>query len=88
MIFIKIVKELGLKGEFILKEFLIYVVVGDECFEMKVNLYCLFVLKIDDVKVEKLVGLEFIIIIMLGELLGVLGMDILSNFDVEINFKI
>lgn len=55
---------------------------------MKVNLYCLFVLKIDNVKVEKLFGLEFIIIIMLEGLLGVLGMDILSNFDVEINFKI
>ncbi|ABG52966.1 hypothetical protein Tery_3935 [Trichodesmium erythraeum IMS101] len=87
MISTKIVKELGLKGEPIPKELLTYAVAGDECPEMKANLHRLPVLKIDDVKVEKLAGLEFTTTIMPGELSGVLGMDILSNFDVEINPK-
>ena len=54
---------------------------------MKANLHRLPVLKIDNVKVEKLFGLEFTTTIMPEGLSGVLGMDILSNFDVEINPK-
>ena len=46
---------------------------------MKANLHRLPVLKIDNVKVEKLFGLEFTTTIMPEGLSGVLGMDILSS---------
>ena len=83
----EIIQDLGLKGEPIPQELLTYAVAGDECPEMKANLHRLPVLKIDNVKVEKLFGLEFTTTIMPEGLSGVLGMDILSNFDVEINPK-
>ncbi|NEQ37472.1 MAG: clan AA aspartic protease [Okeania sp. SIO3I5] len=78
------IKELGLTGEAIPQELLTSAVAGDECPEMKANLHRLPVLKIDNVKVEKLTGLEFTTTIMPEGLSGVLGMDILSNFDLEI----
>ena len=85
MISTETIKELGLTGEPIPQELLTYAVAGNECPEMKANLHRLPVLKIDNVKVEKLVGLEFTTTVMPEGLSGVLGMDILSNFDVEIN---
>ncbi|NET26647.1 retropepsin-like aspartic protease [Okeania sp. SIO1I7] len=81
------VKELGLIGKPVPQELLTYAVAGDECPEMKANLHRLPVLKIDNVKVEGLTALEFTTTIMPEGLSGVLGMDILSNFDVEINPK-
>ncbi len=79
------IKELELIGEPVPPELLTYAVAGDECPEMKANLHPLPVLKIDNVKVENLTGLEFTTTVMPDGLSGVLGMDILSNFDVEIN---
>ncbi|NES75115.1 MULTISPECIES: retropepsin-like aspartic protease [Okeania] len=79
------VKELGLTGKPVPQELLTYAVAGDECPEMKANLHRLPVLKIDNVKVEGLTVLEFTTTIMPDGLSGVLGMDILSNFDVEIH---
>ncbi|MEM1170901.1 MAG: retropepsin-like aspartic protease [Cyanobacteria bacterium P01_H01_bin.35] len=79
------IKKLELTGEPVPKELLTYAVAGDECPEMKANLHPLPLLKIDNVKVENLTGLEFTTTIMPEGLSGVLGMDILSNFDVEIN---
>lgn len=78
------VKELGLIGKPVPQELLTYAVAGDECPEMKANLHRLPVLKIDNVKVEELTVLEFTTNVMPDGLSGVLGMDILSNFDVEI----
>lgn len=78
------VKELGLMGKPVPQELLTYAVAGDECPEMKANLHRLPVLKIDNVKVEGLTALEFTTTVMPDGLSGVLGMDILSNFDVEI----
>ena len=79
------VKELGLIGQPVPKELLTYAVAGDECPEMKANLHRLPVLKVDNVKVEGLTGLEFTTTVMPEGLSGVLGMDILSNFNVQIN---
>ncbi|NEQ78393.1 MAG: clan AA aspartic protease [Okeania sp. SIO2C9] len=79
------VKELGLMGKPVPQELLTYAVAGDECPEMKSNLHSLPVFKIDNVKVEGLTVLEFTTTVMPDGLSGVLGMDILSNFDVEIN---
>ncbi|MEB3342910.1 retropepsin-like aspartic protease [Okeania sp.] len=79
------IKDLELTGEPVPQELLTYAVAGDECPEMKANLHRLPELKIDNVKVENLTGLEFTTTIMPEGLSGVLGMDILSNFDVEIN---
>ncbi len=79
------VKELGLIGKAVPKDLLTYAVAGDECPEMKANLHTLPVLKLDNVKVENLRGLEFTTTVMPEGLSGVLGMDILSNFDMEIN---
>ena len=78
------VKELGLTGKPVPQELLTYAVAGDECPEMKANLHSLPLLKIDNVKVEGLTALEFTTSVMPDGLSGVLGMDILSNFDVEI----
>ena len=79
------IRKLELTGEPVPQELLTYAVAGDECPEMKANLHRLPVLKIDNVKVENLTGLEFTTTIMPEGLSGVLGMDILSNFDVQIN---
>lgn len=79
------VKELGLMGKPVPQELLTYAVAGDECPEMKANLHSLPILKIDHVKVEGLTVLEFTTTVMPDGLSGVLGMDILSNFDVEIH---
>ncbi|MGD1806844.1 retroviral-like aspartic protease family protein [Dapis sp. BLCC M126] len=79
------IKKLELIGKPVPQELLTYAVAGDECPEMKANLHRLPVLKIDNVKVENLTGLEFTTTVMPEGLSGVLGMDILSNFDVEIN---
>ncbi|WP_094678429.1 retropepsin-like aspartic protease [Hydrocoleum sp. CS-953] len=85
MISTETIKKLELTGEPVPPELLTYAVAGDECPEMKANLHRLPVLKIDNVKVENLTGLEFTTTVMPDGLSGVLGMDILSNFDVEIN---
>lgn len=87
MISTETVKELGLTGKPVPQELLTYAVAGDECPEMKANLHPLPVLKIDNVKVEKLTGLEFTTTVIPEGLSGVFGMDILSNFDIEINPK-
>lgn len=82
------VKELGLIGKPLPQKLLTYAVAGDECPEMKANLHNLPMLKMQKVKIERLTGLEFTKIAMPEGLSGVLGMDILSNFDVEINPEI
>ncbi|NEP84751.1 MAG: clan AA aspartic protease, partial [Okeania sp. SIO3B3] len=78
-------KKIRINGKTSTERTLTYAVAGDECPEMKANLHRLPVLKIDNVKVEGLTALEFTTTIMPEGLLGVLGMDILSNFDVEIH---
>ncbi|MBW4618895.1 MAG: retroviral-like aspartic protease family protein [Cyanosarcina radialis HA8281-LM2] len=80
-----LVQQLGLKGEPISNDNLGYAVAGNECPNMNAILHRLPKLNIDRVQIEKLRGLEFTNTIIPPEVSGVLGMDVLSNFDLKLN---
>ncbi|MDY6803677.1 MAG: retropepsin-like aspartic protease [Cyanobacteriota bacterium] len=81
----EIVKQLNLSGEPIPQELLNYAVAGDECPSMRANLHTFPVLEVDEVRVEGLMGLEFSTAVIPADLSGVLGMDFLSHFDLNLN---
>jgi predicted aspartyl protease len=80
-----LVQQLGLKGEPISSDNSGYAVAGSECSNMNAILHQLPKLTIQKVQVEKLKGLEFTNTIIPPQVSGVLGMDVLSNFDLKLN---
>jgi predicted aspartyl protease len=85
MISSPLVQQLGLKGEAISSEKLGYAVAGNECPHMNAILHRLPKLSIQNVQIEKLMALEFTNTIIPPEVSGVLGMDVLSKFDLKLN---
>ncbi|GEM_PF-1054428 len=81
------VERLGLEGEKIANEQLTSAVAGDDCPEMSATIHQLPTITIDRVRVEELRGLEFTNTLIPGELSGVLGMDFLRHFDLNLNPK-
>ncbi|ERT06243.1 clan AA aspartic protease, TIGR02281 family protein [Lyngbya aestuarii BL J] len=81
------VERLGLEGEKVANEQLTSAVAGDDCPEMSATVHQLPTLTMDGVRVEELRGLEFTNTLIPGELSGVLGMDFLRHFDLNLNPK-
>ncbi len=85
MISTPMIQQLGLIGKPIASEDLTSAVAGDECPEMRATLHHLPEIKVDDVRVEEMRGLEFRNTLIPGGLSGVLGMDFLRHFDLKLN---
>jgi predicted aspartyl protease len=81
------VERLGLEGKKVTNEQLTSAVAGDDCPEMSATVHQLPTLTMDGVRVEELRGLEFTNTLIPGELSGVLGMDFLRHFDLNLNPK-
>ncbi|MGB3535144.1 MAG: retropepsin-like aspartic protease [Microcoleaceae cyanobacterium] len=87
MIASKLVQQLGLVGTAIKSEELTSAVAGDDCEDMSAILHSLPLVKMNQVEVKQLQALEFTNTIIPQNLSGVLGMDVLRNFDLKINPK-
>jgi predicted aspartyl protease len=85
MISSKLVQQLGLIGKPIKSEQLTSAVAGDDCEDMSAMLHQLPPIQMNQVEVKQLQGLEFTNTIIPQNLSGVLGMDVLKNFDLKIN---
>lgn len=83
----QIAQQLGLSGTPIPKQLLEYMVVGDNCSEVKAMLHSLPALTVDAAKVEGISGMGLPKTAIIGNLSGVLGIDFLSGFDVVLNPK-
>ncbi len=82
------VERLGLEGgKKVANEQLTSAVAGDDCPEMSATVHQLPTVTVDRVRVEELRGLEFTNTLIPGELSGVLGMDFLRHFDLNLNPK-
>ncbi|WP_265262507.1 aspartyl protease family protein [Spirulina subsalsa] len=79
------VKDLGLQGKALPQELLTSAVAGDECETMNANLHTFPPLTRDSLRIEGLQGLEFTDVIIPGRLDGVLGMDVLGHYDLEVD---
>jgi predicted aspartyl protease len=80
-----LVQKLGLTGQLIPREKLALAVSGNDCPDIYARLHQLPRLTADTVQIEGLQALEFPTIALPGGVSGVLGMDVLNNFDVQIN---
>jgi len=80
-----LVQQLGLVGTPISSEKLTSAVAGDDCEDMSAMLHQLPKITINQVEVKQLQALEFTNTIIPQNLSGVLGMDVLRNFDLKIN---
>lgn len=87
MLSTSMVERLGLEGKKVANEQLTSAVAGDDCPEMSATVHQLPTLTMDGVRVEELRGLEFTNTLIPGELSGVLGMDFLRHFDLNLNPK-
>ncbi|MEA5539653.1 retropepsin-like aspartic protease [Limnoraphis robusta Tam1] len=87
MISTPMVQQLQLVGEKIANEQLTSAVAGDDCPEMSATVHQLPTITVDGVRVEELRGLEFKNTLIPDELAGVLGMDFLRHFDLNLNPK-
>ncbi len=85
MISTPLVEQLGLEGESIPSEQLTSAVAGDDCPDMSAMVYQLPTITVDQVRVEDLRGLEFKNTQIPDELAGILGMDVLRQFDLILN---
>jgi clan AA aspartic protease (TIGR02281 family) len=83
----QIAQQLGLAGTPVPKELLEYMVVGDNCSDVKAMLHTLPTLTVDAAKVEGISGMGLPKTAIVGNLSGVLGLDFLSGFDVVLNPK-
>jgi predicted aspartyl protease len=83
----QIAQQLKLAGTPITSDILAYMVVGDNCSNVKATLHSLPPLSVDSAKVEGLNGMGLSKTAIPGQQSGVLGMDFLSGFDVIINPK-
>jgi len=87
MVATPLVEELGLVGEAIPGDRVNSAVAGDECPEMNATLHRLPPMELGEAEITELRGLEFEAAVIPDDLSGVLGMDILGEFDVEIDSK-
>lgn len=78
-------KQLGIKGTKFPNELMKYFVVGDDCSNVNASMHILPMLGVDRATVEGLSGMGLSRSAIPGNLSGVLGMDFLSSFDVEID---
>lgn len=80
-----VVEALGLKGQPIPSQRLNFAVAGNDCPNMDATLHQLPTLQLQGVRVEGLRGLQFANTVIPAGLSGVLGMDVLSQFDVYLH---
>jgi predicted aspartyl protease len=80
-------QQLGIKGTKFPNELLKYFVVGNDCSNVNASMHLLPPLSVDQATVSGLFGMGLSRTSIPGDLSGVLGMDFLSGFDVEINPK-
>jgi predicted aspartyl protease len=81
-------KQLGIKGTKFPNELLKYFVVGNDCSNVNASIHVLPTLSVERATVSGLSGMGLSKTSIPGNLSGVLGMDFLSGFDVEINPKL
>lgn len=81
----QIARRLGLRGTQIPSRLLSYMVVGNDCSDVKATVHPLPVLQVGNATVRGLRGMGLERKDIPGQLGGVLGMDFLSGFDVVIN---
>ncbi len=80
-------QQLGIKGTKFPNQLLKYFVVGNDCSNVKATMHILPPLSVDRATVSGLSGMGLSRTSIPGNLSGVLGMDFLSGFDVEIDPK-
>ncbi len=81
----ELAKKLGLETTNLASNVLEYMVVGDKCNEVSVTVSTLPNLAVDQAKVDNLMVLGLPRENIPGKLSGVLGLDFLSNFDLNLN---
>jgi predicted aspartyl protease len=80
-------QQLGIKGIKFPNDLLKYFVVGNDCSNVNASMHVLPPLSVDKATVSGLSGMGLSRAAIPGNLSGVLGMDFLSSFDVEIDPK-
>ncbi|WP_019500055.1 retropepsin-like aspartic protease [Pseudanabaena sp. PCC 6802] len=80
-------KQLGIKGTKFPNELMKYFVVGDDCSNVNASMHILPTLSVDRATVAGLSGMGLSRTAIPGNLAGVLGMDFLSGFDLELDPK-
>jgi clan AA aspartic protease (TIGR02281 family) len=83
----ELAKKLGLETTTLASDVLEYMVVGDKCDEVSVTVNSLPNLAVDQARVDNLMVLGLPRENIPGKLGGVLGLDFLSNFDLNLNPK-
>jgi predicted aspartyl protease len=83
----ELVKDLQLKGRTVSADQLSSAVAGNECSSMNATLHQLPAMKLQSVEVQGLSGLKFEKTVIPEGLSGVLGMDVLRHFDLQLNPK-
>lgn len=85
MVATSVVTALNLKGQSILDQDLAFAVAGNDCPNMNATLYSLPKLQLQGAQVEGLQGLQVANTKIPAGLSGVLGMDVLSQFDLSLH---
>lgn len=80
-------KQLGIEGTKFPNELMKYFVVGDDCSNVNASMHVLPTLSVDRATVAGLSGMGLSRTAIPGNLAGVLGMDFLSGFDLELDPK-
>jgi predicted aspartyl protease len=83
----ELVKDLQLKGRPVSADQLSSAVAGNECSSMNATLHQLPSMKLQSVEVQDLSGLKFEKTVIPEGLSGVMGMDVLHRFDLQLNPK-
>lgn len=85
MVATPVVEALGLKGQPIPNQRLSFAVAGNDCPNMNATLQQLPPLELGKLQVKELHSLQFANTVIPAELSGVLGMDVLSQFDLHLH---
>jgi len=85
MIATPVVEALGLTGQPISNQRLSFAVAGNDCPNMNATLHRLPLLELDKLQVKGLHSLQFANTVIPAELSGVLGMDVLRQFDLYLH---
>ncbi|WP_299413904.1 retroviral-like aspartic protease family protein [Acaryochloris sp. IP29b_bin.148] len=85
MVATPVVTALNLKGQPIPNQRLAFAVAGNDCPNLDATLHQLPALQLQEVQVEGLQGLQFANTVIPADLSGVLGMDVLSQFDLYLH---
>jgi len=85
MVATSVVTALNLKGQSIPNQRLAFAVAGNDCPNMNATLHSLPKLQLQGAQVEGLQGLQFASTTIPAGLSGVLGMDVLSQFDLSLH---